>query len=146
MDELVLFPNAEQEQEKKLEKTREKNTVARLIATHALPPGTPLRFAAPGNEMTASRRKIIMQWVDQDAEKRGVALWQENPSTPLVWAVDGKAYSPTGLVKHIASLAGTEIGSIAGPRSWRDPNTKPCRTWHPIRRGDARNLSGSERA
>lgn len=119
MDELVLFPNAEQEQEKKLEKTREKNTVVRLIASHAIPEGTVLRLA-PGNEMAASSRKTVMAWVETDPEQRGRATWQENPSAPLVWAYDGKAYTPTGLVRHIASHAGVDIGSIAGPRSWRD--------------------------
>lgn len=123
MDELLLFPNAEQEQEKKLEKTREKNTVARLIAAHAIPEGTTLRLA-PGNEMAAPTRKIVMDWVAEDAEHRGFATWQENPSAPLIWALDGKAYSPTGLVRHIASLAGTEIASIAGPRSWQDPKKR----------------------
>jgi hypothetical protein len=41
-----------------------------------------------------------------------------------VWAADSKAYSPTGLVRHIASQAGVEIASIAGPRSWRDPKKR----------------------
>lgn len=123
MDELVLYPNAEQELEKKHEKAREKNTVARLLATHAIAPGTKLHLA-PGNEMTAANRKIVMDWVGQDSETRGAATWQESPSAPLVWAGDGKPYSPTGLVKHIASQAGVEIESVAGPRSWQDASKR----------------------
>jgi hypothetical protein len=65
-----------------------------------------------------------MDWVNQDIGARGNAVWQENPSAPLVWAGDGKPYSPTGLVKHIASQAGIEIDSIAGPRSWQDPHNR----------------------
>ena len=123
MDELVLFPTAEQEQEKKLEKTREKNTVARLIASQAIEPGTLLHFA-PGSEMVSSARKAVMAWVAEDPEVRGRATWQNSPSAPLVWAADGKPYSPTGLVKHIAAQVGLDIPSIAGPRSWQDFNKR----------------------
>ena len=118
MDDIVLGPQAEQEQEKKLEKTREKNTVARILAAEAIPEGTVLRLQ-PGNEMSATAKKTVLAWVGED-EKRGQATWQLSTSAPLVWAVDGHAYSPTGLVRHLASQAGVEIDSIAGPRSWRD--------------------------
>jgi hypothetical protein len=118
MDEMVLFPNVQQEQERKLEKAREKNTVSRLLAADAIADGTSLRLN-PGSEMTAAKRKVVMAWVAEDPA-RGRVTWRAHPSAPLIWEVDGKQYSPTGLVKHIADQAGVEVGSIAGPRSWRD--------------------------
>jgi hypothetical protein len=122
MDDIVLWPNVEEELEKKLEKTREKNTVARLLAAEAIPDGTVLRLV-PGNEMVAPARKQVSDYVVSHPEQ-GRATWKPSPnapSAPLVWEADGKRYSPTGLVRHVASLAGVEITSIAGPRSWRDP-------------------------
>jgi len=118
MDGMVLYPEAEEEQERKLERTREKNTVARLIAARALPDGAELRFS-PGSEMTTIVRTEVLAWV-KEAPERAKAAWRNHPGAPLIWAADGKAYSPTGLVKHIAARAGHEIRSIAGPRSWKD--------------------------
>jgi len=104
MDDIVLWPNVEEELEKKLEKTREKNTVARLLAAEAIPDGTVLRLV-PGNEMVAPARKQVSDYVVSHPEQ-GRATWKPSPSAPsapLVWEADGKRYSPTGLVRHVAS-------------------------------------------
>jgi hypothetical protein len=69
--------------------------------------------------MTAATRKVVMAWVAEDPTRCRVT-WRAHPSAPLTWEVDGRQYSPTGLVNHIAAQAGVEIGAIAGPRSWRD--------------------------
>ena len=123
IDELVLVPTIERDQERRLDKTREKNTVTRLIAANALPDGTQL-FLRPGNEMSATMRKQVKGWVAENPT-RGRAAWQNTAGAPLVWEHDGKAYSPTGLVRHIIHEAtGTEIRSIQGPRSWQGPGGK----------------------
>ena len=89
--------------------------MAGILAAEAIPEGTVLRFQ-PGSEMSVGTRKTVLAWVGGD-EKRGQAAWQVSASAPLVWAVDGHAYSPTGLVRHLASQAGVEIDSMPG----RDP-------------------------
>jgi hypothetical protein len=119
IDEFVLQPNIERDQERRLEKKREANTVTRLIAANAIPDGTELRLR-PGSEMASALRDQVAAWVAQDAAC-GRAAWQNNPSAPLIWAVDGQAWSPTGLVLHIIEEAtGERSRSIAGPRSWQD--------------------------
>lgn len=116
IDEFVLFPNAEAEQERKLERKKEKNTVARLLASQALADGTEVRFQ-PSVEMAKATQEQVRQWIAEDP-RRGVAKWQNEAGAPLIWAYDSQVYSPTGLVLHMASQAGTEIRSLPGPRFW----------------------------
>lgn len=119
IDEFLLQPNIERDQERRLEKKREANTVTRIIAADAISDGTELRLR-PGSEMAAAVRDQVNAWIAQDPT-RGVASWQNSPSAPLIWGVDGKAWSPTGLVLHIIQEAtGEPPRSIAGPRSWQD--------------------------
>lgn len=118
MDDMMLFPKIEEEQAQKLERTREKNTVARLLATDAIADGTVLHLK-PGSEMRLAHRAAVNDWVSADPA-RGRASWQSNPSAPLIWEVDRQPYSPSGLVVHIAAQAGVEIRAVHGPRAWRD--------------------------
>ena len=114
----ILYPDVEETKAKNLEKTREKSTVHRLLAAHAIAEETVLRFM-PGSEISQANRDIIDAWIGSNDELR-VAKWRDSPTAPLVWQHDGKAYSPTGLVKLIAGKAGLTIDSVAGPRSWQD--------------------------
>jgi hypothetical protein len=116
-DEILLYPNAEVEQAKKLEKTREKNTVARLLAAGAIEPGTTVTFHK-SVEMAKATQNTVLAWINEDP-KRGRATWQANPSSPLLWEENGKAYSPTGLVKLFAERVGVKLEAIPGPRFWR---------------------------
>ncbi len=123
-DAILLFPNAELEQAKKLEKTREKNTVARLLAADAITAGTTITFHG-SVEMAKATQQKVLAWIKEEPG-RGRATWQPNPSAPLVWEEDGKAYTPTGLVRLMADRVGVKLDAIPGPRFWRiDGKTLP---------------------
>ena len=62
---MVLFPNLDVEEETATTRSRERNTVARLLAVNALADGTPLSLQ-PGNEMASATRKVVMEWVAED--------------------------------------------------------------------------------
>lgn len=116
MDELILFPRAEAEQERKLERTRQRNTVARLLEAKALDDGTLVRFR-PRVEMAKATQEKVMAWIGED-ERRGRARWRNEPGAPLIWEYDEQPYTPTGLALHLACQVGVEIGSLPGPRFW----------------------------
>jgi hypothetical protein len=116
IDEFVLFPNAEAEQERKLERKRERNTVARLLASSALADDAQVRFQ-PSVEMARATQEAVLQWIAEDP-RRGTATWRNDASAPLIWDYDGAAYSPTGLALLLAKQVGAEIRSLPGPRFW----------------------------
>lgn len=116
IEEFVLFPHAEAEQERKLERKREKNTVARLIAADAIADGTPVDFQF-SVEMAKSIQERVRSIIAEDP-RRGRAAWRNDRSAPLIWDYDGEAYTPTGLAMHLAREVGAEIRSLPGPRFW----------------------------
>lgn len=116
IEEFVLFPNAEAEQERKLERKREKNTVARLIAADAIADGTPVHFQA-SVEMAKATQERVQALIAEDP-RRGRATWRNDRSAPLIWEYDGAAYTPTGLAIHLAREVGAELRSLPGPRFW----------------------------
>jgi hypothetical protein len=97
------------------ERRRSRNSVLLIQEQGALPEETQLDFRP-----SPAIRKVIGAWLDEDP-KRSVALW--NPvGKPLLWAVDGDLYSPTGLIKKMYALAGAHVPSVvAGPDFWFAP-------------------------
>jgi hypothetical protein len=49
-----------------------------------------------------------MPWLAEDPE-RARATWVNERDLPLLWAADNKRYSPSGLVKHMLSLATGQV-------------------------------------
>ncbi|MBG0816059.1 AIPR family protein [Planomonospora sp. ID82291] len=101
-------------------RTRRPNAVPTLVDAGRLADGTPLTFAYA----TQNEHDALSAWLTADP-RRGQAAWTNNRSKPLVWAVDGNRYSPTGLVTHIWDEAGwdpeTRPVAVQGPSRWTVP-------------------------
>ncbi|MFF3653208.1 AIPR family protein [Streptomyces sp. NPDC002181] len=99
-------------------RTRRPNGVALLVAHGRIPEGTRLMYR-PG---TATEAKGVSAWVDADPS-RFLATWVDDNRRPLIWAVDGKRYSPSGLVMRIWEEAQwTEApAAVQGTRCWFVP-------------------------
>lgn len=87
-------------------------------AAYAIDEGAPLSFD-PG-VLPVRLRDAVAGWVGDDP-RRGRAAWRSDARAPLLWEVDGEAYSPTGLVREIVEQATGEHLAVLrrGPRAWR---------------------------
>ncbi len=96
---------------------RRPNAVPTLVDAGRIQEGAILLFECA----TKPEREAIERWLAEDS-RRGQAAWTNDRSKPLVWAVDGKKYSPTGLVTEIWNRAGwdPEVRPVAvqGPSRW----------------------------
>ena len=102
--------------EERSQRQREANAVTTLIAERALPDGERLELKVAA--LPLSVREAVTEWLAVD-RRRGHAAWRNDPHAPLVWEIDGTAWSPTGLGKHIIGEAsGEQRAVLAGPRVW----------------------------
>jgi hypothetical protein len=94
---------------------RRPNAVPTLVDARALPDGTPLTYRATGRP----EREAMAAWLGQDPT-RSTASWVNQRVRPILWAVDGKSYSPSGLVQEMWRLAGWGKAPVAaqGPSRW----------------------------
>lgn len=99
----------------KRRKPRRPNAVPVIVDAGRLKDGTPLQFR-PGGE---PERVALSAWLAAEP-KRGRASWLNHRTKPLVWAADGKQYSPTGLVQQMWRLAdwGSAPGAVQGTAEW----------------------------
>ncbi|GAA4189606.1 AIPR family protein [Microbispora amethystogenes] len=99
-------------------RTRRPNAVPTLVDAQRIAPGTLLTFEAG----TRPERRALGPWLSEDP-RRAQASWVNDRSAPLLWALDGRQYSPTGLVNLIWKLAGWQAApvSVQGPRRWVVP-------------------------
>ncbi|MCW3843711.1 AIPR family protein [Micromonospora yasonensis] len=95
--------------------TRRRNSVHILVDAARIKEGSRLNFRAA----TEPERQALAAWLAEDA-RRGTATWVNNRSRPLVWAADGKRYTPSGLVMRMYALAEWNGAPVAvqGPRRW----------------------------
>lgn len=96
-------------------KQRRPNAVPTLIDAGRLADGTPLQYSAP----TQPEREAMALWLAEDPN-RSTATWVNQRVRPLLWAFDGKRYSPSGLVQRMWQLAGWGKApvSVRGPSRW----------------------------
>ncbi|MEO3777958.1 AIPR family protein [Micromonospora sp. B11E3] len=96
-------------------KRRRPNAVPTLIDTGRLADGTPLTYQATGRP----ERDAMAAWLAEDPS-RGTATWVNQRVRPLLWAADGKRYSPSGLVQQMWRMAGWSKAPVAaqGPSRW----------------------------
>lgn len=94
---------------------RRPNAVHTLIDAGRLAEGTALTYRAG----TQPEREALAAWLAEDP-KRETATWINERVRPLLWAADGKRYSPSGLVKHMWRCAGWNEAPVAvqGPKRW----------------------------
>ncbi|WP_192579898.1 AIPR family protein [Micromonospora sp. AMSO31t] len=96
---------------------RRLNAVEVLVDSRYIPDGTILEF----RPRTKPERAALASWLAADP-KRGQASWQNNRASALIWAADGKRYSPTGLVMAMLEMAtGTRPKAVQGTSRWYWP-------------------------
>ncbi|MEV4497079.1 AIPR family protein [Micromonospora arborensis] len=100
---------------------RRRNAVPTLVDANRLAEGTPLTFRAIGQP----EREAMAAWLAADPS-RGAATWVNQRVRPLLWAADGKRYSPSGLVQKMWQLAEWSKAPVAaqGPARWCDAEGK----------------------
>ncbi|WP_181359200.1 hypothetical protein [Streptomyces sporangiiformans] len=86
-----------------------------LIDRAVLAEGAPLTLTT-GYPLEA---EALREWLAED-EKRARASWKPHRSKPILWAADGKQYSPSGLISHMWELARWEKRPVAnqGTARW----------------------------
>lgn len=96
-------------------RNRRPNAVPVLIDAERLADGTRLEFRAG----TGPEREALAAWLSEDP-RRSEAMWVNERGKPLLWAADGKRYSPSGLVERMWDLAGWDARPVAvqGPSRW----------------------------
>ncbi|WP_218018405.1 AIPR family protein [Nocardia amikacinitolerans] len=97
------------------QKRRRPNAVSILIDRNVL---------AEGDALTLSTRypaemEAMKDWLAEDPQ-RARATWVPHRLKPLLWTVDGKQYSPSGLISHMWELAEWEKRPVAnqGTKRW----------------------------
>lgn len=70
---------------------------------------------------TEAERKSLPRWIREDP-RRGIAVWRNSKSRPLVWEADGQAYSPSRLVRHIRQEAMGNSQQVQGTKYWVAPD------------------------
>jgi len=103
---------------RKIPKQRRPNAVPTLVDAERLADGTRLVFQ-PSSQ---AEREALSAWLAEDP-RRGTATWVNQRVRPLLWEVDGKRYSPSGLVQQMHKLAGWANAPVAtqGPSRWYVP-------------------------
>lgn len=96
-------------------KQRRPNAVPTLIDAGRLADGTTLTY----QPTTQPEREAMADWLAEDPD-RGTATWVNQRVSPLLWAADGKRYSPSGLVQRMWKLSGWSKAPVAaqGPSRW----------------------------
>jgi hypothetical protein len=88
-------------QENKQRKRRGPNAVHVIVNSGALEEGAPLHLAL----YLQPEKDALAEWLAANPRRR-VAKWTNtNRSRPIVWAADGIAYSPSGLIARMWELA-----------------------------------------
>ncbi len=98
---------------------RQRNVVDQLVDAGTPDPGTVLRLRTSG--LYGSSQAALEDWLPAQPDDYPTCRWEPDPSAPgrpLVSPIDHQRYSPTGLVKKLLSLAGSEQETLAGPRHW----------------------------
>jgi hypothetical protein len=96
-------------------KPRRPNAVPTLVDHGKIRNGTPAHLRL----WNKPEIDALTPWLAEDP-RRGEATWVNDRTRCLVWAVDGRAYSPTRLVLNLYELAGWEEAPVAvqGPARW----------------------------
>ncbi|BDM71688.1 hypothetical protein HEK616_51750 [Streptomyces nigrescens] len=96
-------------------KPRRPNAVHVLVDKRVLDEGAPLVLTTA----YPLEAEALKDWLAQD-EKRGRASWTNHRTKPILWATDGKQYSPSGLITRMWELAEWEKRPVAnqGTARW----------------------------
>ncbi|RLP89288.1 hypothetical protein EAD89_15155 [Micromonospora sp. BL4] len=95
---------------------RRPNSVRVLVDAGRIKDGTILNYMG----IAKSEQDAMASWLADDP-RRGQASWLNDRVRPLLWSVDGRQYTPTGLVQRMWDLAAWEGGrpkSVQGTARW----------------------------
>ncbi|MEH1099350.1 AIPR family protein [Micromonospora sp. CPCC 205561] len=91
--------------------------VAVLVNSGAVVDGSPVEF----RPVTGPERRTLLPWIAEEP-RRGQATWVNDRRRPLLWAADGKQYSPTGLTMQMLKMApGEPPKAVQGTTRWYLP-------------------------
>ncbi|MEV7039222.1 AIPR family protein [Amycolatopsis sp. NPDC051061] len=98
-----------------VQRKRRPNAVSVLIDKAVLAEGATLKLSAAYPLETDALR----DWLAEE-QTRSRATWVPHRSKPILWAADGKQYSPSGLISHMWELAQWEQRPVAnqGTARW----------------------------
>lgn len=99
-------------------RTQDVSAVRRLADAEAVPDGTQFRIVVR-DELGAEQRADLEVWLEEDS-RRSIAIWSNDPTSPLTWAVDKTQHSPSGLVRVIVRHATGQDRSFYGTHWWVD--------------------------
>jgi hypothetical protein len=96
-------------------KRRRPNAVSFLVAHGVLNDGAPLTLRT----VHPMEAEALRDWLAED-ERRARASWMNHRSWPILWAADGRQYSPSGLITRMWELAKWEQRPVAnqGTARW----------------------------
>ncbi|MFB7087254.1 AIPR family protein [Streptomyces sp. NPDC056296] len=99
-------------------RTRRRSSVSILVDHGRIAEGTRLVYR-PSNPI---EERAIGDWLSEDPT-RYLATWTNDRRRPLIWEVDQRAYSPTGLVMRIWREAkwAESPAAVRGPACWTVP-------------------------
>jgi hypothetical protein len=96
---------------------RKTKAVSVIVDSGKIAYGAPVEF----RPATGPERKALLAWIASDP-RRGRATWVNDRSRPLLWTVDGKQYSPSGLLMYLLKLApGEPPKAVQGTTRWFFP-------------------------
>lgn len=111
-------PSERQDKITNIQRTRDPNTVRRLVDAGAIETGTVL-IVRPRSEINADACKIVELWLEKEPKRR-LATWINDAKKPLRWHFDGNEYSPSGIVRLIVHEATGMDRSLQGTLWWLD--------------------------
>ncbi|MGC8918047.1 AIPR family protein [Streptomyces sp. PG2] len=96
-------------------KRRRPNAVSVLVDKQIVSDGDPLALKS----RHPSEEEALRHWLAED-DRRSRATWVSHRTKPLLWAADGKQYSPSGLITRMWELAQWEKRPVAnqGTARW----------------------------
>jgi hypothetical protein len=96
-------------------KRRRPNAVSVLVDKAVIPEGAALKLS----KAYPLEYEALREWLAKDP-KRSSATWVPHRTKPILWAADGKRYSPSGLISHMWELAEWEGRPVAnqGTARW----------------------------
>ncbi|MER6149628.1 AIPR family protein [Streptomyces hirsutus] len=98
-------------------RARSTRAVTMIVEAGVVPDGT--RFELRPD--TEADRKSLPRWIQEDPRRANVT-WRNSRSRPLVWDVDGQAYSPSSLVRRIRREAMGNEQQVQGTKYWVGPD------------------------
>lgn len=99
----------------KPQRQRKPRTVSTLVDAGTIPDGTTLVF----EPQSGPQRKGMRAWLEEVPERR-YATWVNDRAQPLLWARDGRRYSPSNLsLQMIQQAMGSKAPkAVQGPKLW----------------------------